>query len=240
MNPTADIQDGDIELYEKHMKLTYQTLLAYSRLISAMSRWLMDVQLAHIQVEQLVARYRAFELKNYFLVLERDADWKQIVQALKERALKPVNDIKAEYQAQKKDVIDVDNEAKKIKIDVGDFFKFLSFEDDVSGCAYLTESDRQARKDLVEIDEAIYRTSHRGEISKPDEQIYLELRERYMPDQALEPTMESFGIMKMAVIGVIITTAYTAIRRLVLWIIELLKKRADSVAATEKAANDAI
>lgn len=240
MNPTADIQDGDIELYEKHMKLTYQTLLAYSRLISAMSRWLMDVQLAHVQVEQLVARYRAFELKNYFLVLERDADWKQIVQALKERALKPVNDIKAEYQAQKKDFIDVDNEAKKIKIDVNDFFKFESFEDDVSGCAYLTETDRQARKDLVEIDEAIYRTSHRGEISKPDEQIYLELRERYMPDQALEPTMESFGIMKMAVIGVIITTAYTAIRRLLLWIIELLKKRADSVAATEKAANDAI
>lgn len=240
MNPTADIQDGDIELYEKHMKLTYQTLLAYSRLISAMSRWLMDVQLAHIQVEQLIARYRTFELKNYFLVLERDADWKQIVQALKERALKPVNNIKAEYQAQKKDFINVDNDAKKIKIDVTDFFKFLSFKDDVSGCTYLTESDRQARKDLVEIDEAIYRTSHRGEISKPDEQIYLELRERYMPDQALEPTMESFGIMKMAVIGVIITTAYTAIRRLLLWIIELLKKRADSVAATEKAASDAI
>lgn len=240
MNPTADIQDGDIELYEKHMKLTYQTLLAYSRLISAMSRWLMDVQLAHIQVEQLVARYRAFELKNYFLVLERDADWKQIVQALKERALKPVNNIKAEYQAQKKDFINVDNDAKKIKIDVTDFFKFLSFEDDVSGCAYLSKTDQQARKDLVEIDEAIYRTSHRGEVSKPDEQIYLELRERYMPDQALEPTMESFGIMKMAVIGVIITTAYTAIRRLLLWIIELLKKRADSVAATEKAASDAI
>lgn len=240
MNPAADIQDGDIELYEKHMKLTYQTLLAYSRLISAMSRWLMDVQLAHIQVEQLIARYRTFELKNYFLVLERDADWKQIVQALKERALKPVNTIKAEYQAQKKDFINVDNDAKKIKIDVTDFFKFLSFEDDVSGCAYLSKTDQQARKDLVEIDEAIYRTSHRGEVSKPDEQIYLELRERYMPDQALEPTMESFGIMKMAVIGVIITTAYTAIRRLLLWIIELLKKRADSVAATEKAASDAI
>ncbi|EIP0347667.1 hypothetical protein LRN42_000029 [Shigella sonnei] len=240
MNPAADIQDGDIELYEKHMKLTYQTLLAYSRLISAMSRWLMDVQLAHIQVEQLIARYRTFELKNYFLVLERDADWKQIVQALKERALKPVNNIKAEYQAQKKDFINVDNDAKKIKIDVTDFFKFLSFEDDVSGCAYLSKTDQQARKDLVEIDEAIYRTSHRGEVSKPDEQIYLELRERYMPDQALEPTMESFGIMKMAVIGVIITTAYTAIRRLLLWIIELLKKRADSVAATEKAASDAI
>lgn len=240
MNPAADIQDGDIELYEKHMKLTYQTLLAYSRLISAMSRWLMDVQLAHIQVEQLIARYRTFELKNYFLVLERDSDWKQIVQALKERALKPVNNIKAEYQAQKKDFINVDNDAKKIKIDVTDFFKFLSFEDDVSGCAYLSKTDQQARKDLVEIDEAIYRTSHRGEVSKPDEQIYLELRERYMPDQALEPTMESFGIMKMAVIGVIITTAYTAIRRLLLWIIELLKKRADSVAATEKAASDAI
>lgn len=240
MNPTADIQDGDIELYEKHMKLTYQTLLAYSRLISAMSRWLMDVQLAHIQVEQLVARYRAFELKNYFLVLERDASWKQIMQALKDKALKPIKDIKIQQQSRKTDFINVDNEAKKINVDVSDFFKFLSFEDDVSGCAYLTESDRQARKDLVEIDEAIYRTSHRGEVSKPDEQIYLELRERYMPDQALEPTMESFGIMKMAVIGVIITTAYTAIRRLVLWIIELLKKRADSVAATEKAANDAI
>lgn len=240
MNPTADIQDGDIELYEKHMKLTYQTLLAYSRLISAMSRWLMDVQLAHIQVEQLVARYRAFELKNYFLVLERDASWKQIMQALKDKALKPIKDIKIQQQSRKTDFINVDNEAKKINVDVSDFFKFLSFEDDVSGCAYLTESDRQARKDLVEIDEAIYRTSHRGEVSKPDEQIYLELRERYMPDQALEPTMESFGIMKMAVIGVIITTAYTAIRRLLLWIIELLKKRADSVAATEKAANDAI
>ncbi|EIM3670448.1 hypothetical protein LM638_004422 [Salmonella enterica] len=240
MNPTADIQGGDIELYEKHMKLTYQTLLAYSRLVSALSRWLMDVQLAHVQVEQLVARYRAFELKNYFLVLERDASWKQIVQALKDKALKPIKDIKIQQQSRKTDFINVDNEAKKIKIDVSDFFKFLSFEDDVSGCAYLTESDRQARKDLVEIDEAIYRTSHRGEVSKPDEQIYLELRERYMPDQALEPTMESFGIMKMAVIGVIITTAYTAIRRLLLWIIELLKKRADSVAATEKAANDAI
>ena len=240
MNPTADIQGGDIELYEKHMKLTYQTLLAYSRLVSALSRWLMDVQLAHVQVEQLVARYRAFELKNYFLVLERDASWKQIVQALKDKALKPIKDIKTQQQARKTDFINVDNEAKKIKIDVSDFFKFLSFEDDVSGCAYLTESDRQARKDLVEIDEAIYRTSHRGEVSKPDEQIYLELRERYMPDQALEPTMESFGIMKMAVIGVIITTAYTAIRRLLLWIIELLKKRTDSVAATEKAASDAI
>lgn len=240
MNPTADIQGGDIELYEKHMKLTYQTLLAYSRLVSALSRWLMDVQLAHVQVEQLVARYRAFELKNYFLVLERDASWKQIMQALKDKALKPIKDIKIQQQSRKTDFINVDNEAKKIKIDVSDFFKFLSFEDDVSGCAYLTESDRQARKDLVEIDEAIYRTSHRGEVSKPDEQIYLELRERYMPDQALEPTMESFGIMKMAVIGVIITTAYTAIRRLLLWIIELLKKRADSVAATEKAANDAI
>lgn len=240
MNPTADIQGGDIELYEKHMKLTYQTLLAYSRLVSALSRWLMDVQLAHVQVEQLVARYRAFELKNYFLVLERDASWKQIVQALKDKALKPIKDIKTQQQSRKTDFINVDNEAKKIKIDVSDFFKFLSFEDDVSGCAYLTESDRQARKDLVEIDEAIYRTSHRGEVSKPDEQIYLELRERYMPDQALEPTMESFGIMKMAVIGVIITTAYTAIRRLLLWVIELLKKRADSVAATEKAANDAI
>lgn len=240
MNPTADIQGGDIELYEKHMKLTYQTLLAYSRLVSALSRWLMDVQLAHVQVEQLVARYRAFELKNYFLVLERDASWKQIMQALKDKALKPIKDIKIQQQSRKTDFINVDNEAKKIKIDVSDFFKFLSFEDDVSGCAYLTESDRQARKDLVEIDEAIYRTSHRGEVSKPDEQIYLELRERYMPDQALEPTMESFGIMKMAVIGVIITAAYTAIRRLLLWIIELLKKRADSVAATEKAANDAI
>lgn len=240
MNPTAYIQGGDIELYEKHMKLTYQTLLAYSRLVSALSRWLMDVQLAHVQVEQLVARYRAFELKNYFLVLERDASWKQIMQALKDKALKPIKDIKIQQQSRKTDFINVDNEAKKIKIDVSDFFKFLSFEDDVSGCAYLTESDRQARKDLVEIDEAIYRTSHRGEVSKPDEQIYLELRERYMPDQALEPTMESFGIMKMAVIGVIITTAYTAIRRLLLWIIELLKKRADSVAATEKAANDAI
>lgn len=240
MNPTADIQGGDIELYEKHMKLTYQTLLAYSRLVSALSRWLMDVQLAHVQVEQLVARYRAFELKNYFLVLERDASWKQIMQALKDKALKPIKDIKIQQQSRKTDFINVDNEAKKIKIDVSDFFKFLSFEDDVSGCAYLTESDRQARKDLVEIDEAIYRTSHRGEVSKPDEQIYLELRERYMPDQALEPTMESFGIMKMAVIGVVITTAYTAIRRLLLWIIELLKKRADSVAATEKAANDAI
>lgn len=240
MNPTADIQGGDIELYEKHMKLTYQTLLAYSRLVSALSRWLMDVQLAHVQVEQLVARYRAFELKNYFLVLERDASWKQIVQALKDKALKPIKDIKIQQQSRKTDFINVDNEAKKIKIDVSDFFKFLSFEDDVSGCAYLTESDRPARKDLVEIDEAIYRTSHRGEVSKPDEQIYLELRERYMPDQALEPTMESFGIMKMAVIGVIITTAYTAIRRLLLWIIELLKKRADSVAATEKAATDAI
>lgn len=240
MNPTADIQGGDIELYEKHMKLTYQTLLAYSRLVSALSRWLMDVQLAHVQVEQLVVRYRAFELKNYFLVLERDASWKQIMQALKDKALKPIKDIKIQQQSRKTDFINVDNEAKKIKIDVSDFFKFLSFEDDVSGCAYLTESDRQARKDLVEIDEAIYRTSHRGEVSKPDEQIYLELRERYMPDQALEPTMESFGIMKMAVIGVIITTAYTAIRRLLLWIIELLKKRADSVAATEKAANDAI
>lgn len=240
MNPTADIQGGDIELYEKHVKLTYQTLLAYSRLVSALSRWLMDVQLAHVQVEQLVARYRAFELKNYFLVLERDASWKQIVQALKDKALKPIKDIKIQQQSRKTDFINVDNEAKKIKIDVSDFFKFLSFEDDVSGCAYLTESDRQARKDLVEIDEAIYRTSHRGEVSKPDEQIYLELRERYMSDQALEPTMESFGIMKMAVIGVIITTAYTAIRRLLLWIIELLKKRADSVAATEKAANDAI
>lgn len=240
MNPTADIQGGDIELYEKHMKLTYQTLLAYSRLVSALSRWLMDVQLAHVQVEQLVARYRAFELKNYFLVLERDASWKQIVQALKDKALKPIKDIKIQQQSRKTDFINVDNEAKKINVDVSDFFKFLSFEDDVSGCAYLTESDRQARKDLVEIDEAIYRTSHRGEISKPDEQIYLELRERYMPDQALEPTMESFGIMKMAVIGVIITTAYTAIRRLLLWIIELLKKRADSVAATEKAASDAI
>lgn len=240
MNPTADIQGGDIELYEKHMKLTYQTLLAYSRLVSSLSRWLMDVQLAHVQVEQLVARYRAFELKNYFLVLERDASWKQIMQALKDKALKPIKDIKTQQQSRKTDFINVDNEAKKIKIDVSDFFKFLSFEDDVSGCAYLTESDRQARKDLVEIDEAIYRTSHRGEVSKPDEQIYLELRERYMPDQALEPTMESFGIMKMAVIGVIITTAYTAIRRLLLWIIELLKKRTDSVAATEKAASDAI
>lgn len=241
MNPTADIQDGDIELYEKHMKLTYQTLLAYSRLISAMSRWLMDVQLAHIQVEQLVARYRAFELKNYFLILEREESWKTIYNALKTRAVKPLNDYKEKFKEIKENAKTFDPAKKETLAKmVVDFFKFESFEDDVSGCTYLTETDRQARKDLVEIDEAIYRTSHRGEISKPDEQIYLELRERYMPDQALEPTMESFGIMKMAVIGVIITTAYTAIRRLLLWIIELLKKRADSVAATEKAANDAI
>lgn len=241
MNPTADIQDGDIELYEKHMKLTYQTLLAYSRLISAMSRWLMDVQLAHIQVEQLVARYRAFELKNYFLILEREESWKTIYNALKTRAVKPLNDYKEKFKEIKENAKTFDPAKKETLAKmVVDFFKFESFEDDVSGCAYLTETDRQARKDLVEIDEAIYRTSHRGGISKPDEQIYLELRERYMPDQALEPTMESFGIMKMAVIGVIITTAYTAIRRLLLWIIELLKKRTDSVAATEKAASDAI
>lgn len=241
MNPTADIQDGDIELYEKHMKLTYQTLLAYSRLISAMSRWLMDIQLAHIQVEQLVARYRAFELKNYFLILEREESWKTIYNALKTRAVKPLNDYKEKFKEIKENAKTFDPAKKETLAKmVVDFFKFESFEDDVSGCTYLTETDRQARKDLVEIDEAIYRTSHRGEVSKPDEQIYLELRERYMPDQALEPTMESFGIMKMAVIGVIITTAYTAIRRLLLWIIELLKKRADSVAATEKAANDAI
>lgn len=245
MNPTADIRSGDIELYETHMKLAYQALFAFSRLISAMSRWLMDIQLAHIQVEQLVARYRAFELKNHFVILERDDDWKIIYQALKARAVKPLNDYKEKFDKaaakQKEDAKTLDPAKKEVLAKmVVDFFKFESFEDDVSGCAYLTETDRQARKDLVEIDEAIYRTSHRGEISKPDEQIYLELRERYMPDQALEPTMESFGIMKMAVIGVIITTAYTAIRRLVLWIIELLKKRADSVAATEKAANDAI
>lgn len=245
MNPTADIRSGDIELYETHMKLAYQALFAFSRLISAMSRWLMDIQLAHIQVEQLVARYRAFELKNHFVILERDDDWKIIYQALKARAVKPLNDYKEKFDKaaakQKEDAKTLDPAKKEALAKmVVDFFKFESFEDDVSGCAYLTETDRQARKDLVEIDEAIYRTSHRGEISKPDEQIYLELRERYMPDQALEPTMESFGIMKMAVIGVIITTAYTAIRRLVLWIIELLKKRADSVAATEKAANDAI
>ncbi len=245
MNPTADIRGGDIELYEKHMKLTYQTLLAYSRLVSALSRWLMDVQLAHAQVEQLVARYRAFELKNYFLILEREESWKTIYNALRARAVKPLNDYKEKFKEkmdkQKEDAKTLDPAKKEALAKmVVDFFKFESFEDDVSGCAYLTETDRQARKDLVEIDEAIYRTSHRGEISKPDEQIYLELRERYMPGQALEPTMESFGIMKMAVIGVIITTAYTAIRRLVLWIIELLKKRADSVAATEKAANDAI
>ena len=245
MNPTADIRSGDIELYETHMKLSYQALFAFSRLISAMSRWLMDIQLAHIQVEQLVARYRAFELKNHFVILERDDDWKIIYQALKARAVKPLNDYKEKFDKaaakQKEDAKTLDPAKKEMLAQmVVDFFKFESFEDDVSGCAYLTESDRQARKDLVEIDEAIYRTSHRGEVSKPDEQIYLELRERYMPDQALEPTMESFGIMKMAVIGVIITTAYTAIRRLVLWIIELLKKRADSVAATEKAANDAI
>lgn len=245
MNPTADIRSGDIELYETHMKLAYQALFAFSRLISAMSRWLMDIQLAHIQVEQLVARYRAFELKNHFVILERDDDWKIIYQALKARAVKPLNDYKEKFDKaaakQKEDAKTLDPAKKEALAKmVVDFFKFESFEDDVSGCAYLTETDRQARKDLVEIDEAIYRTSHRGEISKPDEQIYLELRERYMPDQALEPTMESFGIMKMAVIGVIITTAYTAIRRLLLWIIELLKKRADSVAATEKAANDAI
>lgn len=245
MNPTADIRSGDIELYETHMKLAYQALFAFSRLISAMSRWLMDIQLAHIQVEQLVARYRAFELKNHFVILERDDDWKIIYQALKARAVKPLNDYKEKFDKaaakQKEDAKTLDPAKKEALAKmVVDFFKFESFEDDVSGCAYLTETDRQARKDLVEIDEAIYRASHRGEISKPDEQIYLELRERYMPDQALEPTMESFGIMKMAVIGVIITTAYTAIRRLVLWIIELLKKRADSVAATEKAANDAI
>lgn len=245
MNPTADIRSGDIELYETHMKLAYQALFAFSRLISAMSRWLMDIQLAHIQVEQLVARYRAFELKNHFIILERDDDWKIIYQALKARAVKPLNDYKEKFDKaaakQKEDAKTLDPAKKEALAKmVVDFFKFESFEDDVSDCAYLTETDRQARKDLVEIDEAIYRTSHRGEISKPDEQIYLELRERYMPDQALEPTMESFGIMKMAVIGVIITTAYTAIRRLVLWIIELLKKRADSVAATEKAANDAI
>lgn len=245
MNPTADIRSGDIELYETHMKLAYQALFAFSRLISAMSRWLMDIQLAHIQVEQLVARYRAFELKNHFVILERDDDWKIIYQALKARAVKPLNDYKEKFDKaaakQKEDAKTLDPAKKEALAKmVVDFFKFESFEDDVSGCAYLTETDRQARKDLVEIDEAIYRTSHRGEVSKPDEQIYLELRERYMPDQALEPTMESFGIMKMAVIGVIITTAYTAIRRLVLWIIELLKKRADSVAATEKAANDAI
>lgn len=245
MNPTADIRSGDIELYETHMKLAYQALFAFSRLISAMSRWLMDIQLAHIQVEQLVARYRAFELKNHFVILERDDDWKIIYQALKARAVKPLNDYKEKFDKaaakQKEDAKTLDPAKKEMLAQmVVDFFKFESFEDDVSGCAYLTETDRQARKDLVEIDEAIYRTSHRGEISKPDEQIYLELRERYMPDQALEPTMESFGIMKMAVIGVIITTAYTAIRRLLLWIIELLKKRADSVAATEKAANDAI
>ena len=245
MNPTADIRSGDIELYETHMKLAYQALFAFSRLISAMSRWLMDIQLAHIQVEQLVARYRAFELKNHFVILERDDDWKIIYQAVKARAVKPLNDYKEKFDKaaakQKEDAKTLDPAKKEALAKmVVDFFKFESFEDDVSGCAYLTETDRQARKDLVEIDEAIYRTSHRGEISKPDEQIYLELRERYMPDQALEPTMESFGIMKMAVIGVIITTAYTAIRRLLLWIIELLKKRADSVAATEKAANDAI
>lgn len=245
MNPTADIRSGDIELYETHMKLAYQALFAFSRLISAMSRWLMDIQLAHIQVEQLVARYRAFELKNHFVILERDDDWKIIYQALKARAVKPLNDYKEKFDKaaakQKEDAKTLDPAKKETLAKmVVDFFKFESFEDDVSGCAYLTETDRQARKDLVEIDEAIYRTSHRGEISKPDEQIYLELRERYMPGQALEPTMESFGIMKMAVIGVIITTAYTAIRRLLLWIIELLKKRADSVAATEKAANDAI
>lgn len=245
MNPTADIRSGDIELYETHMKLAYQALFAFSRLISAMSRWLMDIQLAHIQVEQLVARYRAFELKNHFVILERDDDWKIIYQALKARAVKPLNDYKEKFDKaaakQKEDAKTLDPAKKEVLAQmVVDFFKFESFEDDVSGCAYLTETDRQARKDLVEIDEAIYRTSHRGEVSKPDEQIYLELRERYMPDQALEPTMESFGIMKMAVIGVIITTAYTAIRRLLLWIIELLKKRADSVAATEKAANDAI
>lgn len=245
MNPTANIQSGDIELYETHMKLAYQALFAFSRLISAMSRWLMDIQLAHIQVEQLVARYRAFELKNHFVILERDDDWKIIYQALKARAVKPLNDYKEKFKEkmdkQKEDAKTLDPAKKEMLAQmVVDFFKFESFEDDVSGCAYLTETDRQARKDLVEIDEAIYRTSHRGVVSKPDEQIYLELRERYMPDQALEPTMESFGIMKMAVIGVIITTAYTAIRRLVLWIIELLKKRADSVAATEKAANDAI
>lgn len=245
MNPTADIRSGDIELYETHMKLSYQALFAFSRLISAMSRWLMDIQLAHIQVEQLVARYRAFELKNHFIILERDDEWKAIYNALKARAVKPLNDYKEKFKEkmdkQKEDAKTLDPAKKEMLAQmVVDFFKFESFEDDVSGCAYLTETDRQARKDLVEIDEAIYRTSHRGEISKPDEQIYLELRERYMPDQALEPTMESFGIMKMAVIGVIITTAYTAIRRLLLWIIELLKKRADSVAATEKAANDAI
>lgn len=245
MNPTADIQSDDIELYEKHMKLAYQALFAFSRVISAMSRWLMDIQLAHIQVEQLVARYRAFELKNHFIILERDDDWKIIYQALKARAVKPLNDYKEKFDnaaaKQKEDAKTLDSAKKEALAKmVVDFFKFESFEDDVSGCTYLTETDRQARKDLVEIDEAIYRTSHRGEISKPDEQIYLELRERYMPDQALEPTMESFGIMKMAVIGVIITTAYTAIRRLLLWIIELLKKRADSVAATEKAASDAI
>lgn len=245
MNPTADIRSGDIELYETHMKLAYQALFAFSRLISAMSRWLMDIQLAHIQVEQLVARYRAFELKNHFVILERDDDWKIIYQALKARAVKPLNDYKEKFDKaaakQKEDAKTLDPAKKEVLAQmVVDFFKFESFEDNVSGCAYLTETDRQARKDLVEIDEAIYRTSHRGEVSKPDEQIYLELRERYMPDQALEPTMESFGIMKMAVIGVIITTAYTAIRRLLLWIIELLKKRADSVAATEKAANDAI
>lgn len=245
MNPTADIRSGDIELYETHMKLAYQALFAFSRLISAMSRWLMDIQLAHIQVEQLVARYRAFELKNHFIILERDDDWKIIYQALKARAVKPLNDYKEKFDKaaakQKEDAKTLDPAKKEALAKmVVDFFKFESFEDDVSGCAYLTETDRQARKDLVEIDEAIYRTSHRGEVSKPDEQIYLELRERYMPDQALEPTMESFGIMKMAVIGVIITTAYTAIRRLLLWIIELLKKRADGVAATEKAANDAI
>lgn len=245
MNPTADIRSGDIELYEMHMKLSYQALFAFSRLISAMSRWLMDIQLAHIQVEQLVARYRAFELKNHFIILERDDDWKAIYNALKARAVKPLNDYKEKFKEkmdkQKEDAKTLDPAKKEMLAQmVVDFFKFESFEDDVSGCAYLAETDRQARKDLVEIDEAIYRTSHRGEVSKPDEQIYLELRERYMPDQALEPTMESFGIMKMAVIGVIITTAYTAIRRLLLWIIELLKKRADSVAATEKAANDAI
>ncbi|EBX4836073.1 hypothetical protein DSA75_25915, partial [Salmonella enterica subsp. enterica serovar Typhimurium] len=97
MNPTADIRSGDIELYETHMKLAYQALFAFSRLISAMSRWLMDIQLAHIQVEQLVARYRAFELKNHFVILERDDDWKIIYQALKARAVKPLNDYKEKF-----------------------------------------------------------------------------------------------------------------------------------------------
>lgn len=244
IDPMNWSNDEDFEAFRMLSERVFSTLGEWTRFFGAATKYIHAVQGYSAEIARRVAMLESVYIAKTFIVLGKRKEWlvtakwgmERFKQDLKRMG---VYDQVNKFNEKPDDWLKVDENGDvafgdKAWAGFKSNLNMLDYQGEVDGSAYkddlipepmnLTAMQEEHRAAVREIDDVVYKIGHSGTVSKSDEQLYIELHERYTPDAPVNLTMEGFGLLKVGALAALAAAVYILVQRLIQWVMNLIRQ----------------